>query len=104
LWAGLPVLTQIGETFSGRVAASLIEAIGLPELIASSAEAYEALAVELATNPRKLATLREKLMRQRLTTSLFDTELYTRRLEAAYMAMHGRRLSGLPPDHIHVEP
>jgi predicted O-linked N-acetylglucosamine transferase (SPINDLY family) len=104
LWAGVPVLTQIGQTFPGRVAASLLTSIGLPELVTSSREAFEALAVELATNPDRLSALREKLGRQRLTAPLFDTELYTRRLEAAFAAMHARQQAGLPPDHIHVEP
>ena len=102
LWAGLPVLTRIGETFAGRVAASLLTAIELPELIARSWDEYERHAVELATDPGKLAGLREKLERNRLTTSLFDTETFTRNLESAYQAMHARRQAGLPPDHIQV--
>ncbi len=104
LWAGLPVLTLIGDTFPGRVAASLLRAIGMPELITSTREAYEALAIELATHPARLSASREKLARQRLTTDLFATERYTRRLEAAYEAMRERYLSALPPDHIHIEP
>ncbi len=104
LWAGLPVLTQIGETFAGRVAASLLTAIGLPELITSSQAEYEALAVELATSPEKLSAIKDKLAENRLTTPLFDTERYTRNLEAAYHAMVERHHADLPPDHIYVEP
>jgi predicted O-linked N-acetylglucosamine transferase (SPINDLY family) len=100
LWAGLPVVTCVGGTFAGRVAASLLNAVGLPELTATSADAYEALAIDLATHPEKLAAVRSKLAANRLTTSLFDTRLTTRHLEAAYGAMHERHQSGLSPDHI----
>jgi predicted O-linked N-acetylglucosamine transferase (SPINDLY family) len=102
LWAGLPVLTQIGDTFSGRVAASLLHAIGLPELVTTTADEYEALAVELATNPERLQSIRARLDANRLTTPLFDTARFTRRLEAAYRAMHGRAAAGLEPAAIRV--
>jgi protein O-GlcNAc transferase len=102
LWVGLPVLTQIGETFAGRVAASLLEAIGLPELVTSSEHAYEALAVELATNPDKLADVKRKLFNRRFTTALFDTRQFTRHIEKAYLAMTDRSRRGLSPDHIYV--
>ena len=102
LWAGLPVLTQIGETFAGRVAASLLTALGLPELIAERPEQFESMAVELATEPAKLAAIKAKLAQNRLTTPLFDTELYTKHLEGAYAAMYQRHQSGLAPEHIHV--
>jgi predicted O-linked N-acetylglucosamine transferase (SPINDLY family) len=101
LWAGLPVVTQIGGTFPGRVAASLLQAIGLPELIASTQQAYQELAIELATNPQKLAAIKHKLANNRRTKSLFDTQLFTRRIEAAYNGMYERYLSGLPSDHLH---
>jgi hypothetical protein len=80
LWAGLPVLTQIGSSFAGRVAASLLKAINLPELITHSPEEYEALAIELALNKEKLQSIREKLARNLITTPLFDTPLYTKQL------------------------
>lgn len=102
LWAGLPVLTQIGETFAGRVAASLLTAIGLPELITSTPQAYEDLAIELATNSEKLAAIKRKLADNRLTTPLFDTKLFAKHIEAAYTTMHERCRAGLPPDHIYV--
>lgn len=103
LWTGLPVLTRIGETFAGRVAASLLNAIGLPELITTTLDAYEALAVELATCPDALRAFKTKLQDNRLTTPLFDTALFTRHLEAAYTALHRRARAGLPPTHIHIE-
>ena len=102
LWAGLPVLTQIGETFAGRVGASLLSAIGLPELITSTTEEYEALAIELAKSTEKLAIIRSRLANNRLTTPLFDTRQFTRHIEAAYVAMYERFRANLPFDHIHV--
>ena len=102
LWAGLPVLTQIGETFAGRMAASLLTAIHLPELIATTQKDYEALAVELAMNPDKLANIKQKLADNRLTTQLFDIDCFTNHIEAAYVQMYQRSQSGLPPDHINT--
>jgi predicted O-linked N-acetylglucosamine transferase (SPINDLY family) len=98
LWAGLPVLTQIGETYAGRVAASLLTAIGLPDLITSTQEQYETLAIALAAETERLAELRERLARNRLTTPLFDTHRYTRDLEAAYDSIQARYEAGLPPE------
>ena len=103
LWAGLPVLTQIGATFAGRVAASLLKAIGLPELITESQSDYEARAIALAVSPEELSTIKNKLARNRLTTALFDTERYTRHLEAAYQVMYERYHAELPPDHIYIQ-
>jgi predicted O-linked N-acetylglucosamine transferase (SPINDLY family) len=100
LWAGLPVLTCPGQTYAARVAASLLTTIGLPELIAETPAQYEALAIELAANPEKLAGIKAKLAQNRLTTPLFDTGLFTRHLEAAYTQMYDRYQAGLPPEHI----
>ena len=100
LWAGLPVLTLIGKSFAGRVAASLLSAIGLPELIATTLEEYENLAIELAINPRKLNEIKQKLANNRLTTPLFDTPLFTRNLEAAYLKMCELNQAGLEAEHI----
>jgi predicted O-linked N-acetylglucosamine transferase (SPINDLY family) len=102
LWTGLPVLTLMGQSFASRVAASLLNAIGLPELITNTQEEYEALAIELATNPQKLVEIKLKLANNRLTTPLFDTPLFTKNLEAAYIKMHERCLAGLPPECIYV--
>jgi predicted O-linked N-acetylglucosamine transferase (SPINDLY family) len=90
LWAGLPVLTTPGSTFAGRVAASLIKAIGLPEMIAPSPEAYEAMALQLARDANALAEIKAKLQRNRGIHALFDTARFTRSLEAAYAKLYER--------------
>ncbi len=88
LWANLPVLTLMGQSFASRMAASILNAIGLPELITYTQEEYEALAIELAVNPEKLADIKGKLDANRLTTHLFDTPLFTKNIEAAYIRMY----------------
>jgi predicted O-linked N-acetylglucosamine transferase (SPINDLY family) len=103
LWAGLPVLTCMGESFASRVAASLLNAIDLPELVTTTQEQYEALAIVLATNPEKLKAIKDKLEHNRLTTALFDTRRYTLHIEAAYKQMYERYQAGLSPDHIYIE-
>jgi len=102
LWAGLPVLTQVGRTFAGRVAASLLNALDLAELMTHSQDEYEEAAIGLATNPARLALIKDKLARNRLSAPLFNTKAFTRNLEAAYTAMHERHQAGLAPDHIRV--
>lgn len=102
LWAGLPVLTRLGETFAQRMAGSLLNAIGLPGLITQSHQAYEALAIELATNPDRLREIRRRLGANRATHPLFDTAGFTRSLEQAYVAMKQRTDAGQPPDHIEL--
>jgi predicted O-linked N-acetylglucosamine transferase (SPINDLY family) len=102
LWTGLPVLTLMGRSFASRVAASLLNAIGLPELITNTQEEYEALAIELAMNPKKLADIKLKLAHTRLTTPLFDTPLFTKNLESAYTKMYERYQNDLGPDHISI--
>ena len=102
LWTGLPVLTLMGRSFASRVAASLLNAVGLPELITSTQEEYEALAIELALNPHKLADIKLKLAKNRLTTPLFDTPLFTKNLESAYIKMYERYQDDLEPDHITI--
>ena len=97
LWAGVPVLTCMGEMFPARVAASLLQAVGLPELITHSLEAYEERAVRLATRPVELAELHAKLAENRLRTPLFDTERFARHLERGYEMMWERHARGLPP-------
>ena len=88
LWAGLPVLTLAGEAFASRMAASLLNAVGLPELITNTQEAYEVLAIDLAINHEKLDEIREKLTNNRLTNILFDAPLFTKNLEAAYIQVY----------------
>lgn len=104
LWAGLPVLTCMGETFASRVGASLLQAVGLPELIAATQEEYERLAVALASNPDSLAGIQAKLAGNLRTTPLFDTALSARHLEAAFARMYDRYRAGLPPEHIRPDP
>ena len=97
LWAGVPVLTCRGATFAGRVAASLLAAIGLSELIAPSLDAYERRARELAEDASALAAIKAKLARNRDTHPLFDTARITRHLEAAYTGMWERQQRGERP-------
>lgn len=104
LWAGLPVLTCAGQSFAARVAASLLNAVGMPELITHSLDEYEALALALARDPERLAGLKRKLEQNRLTTPLFDSKLFARHIEAAYEAMIARYDAGLPPDLIEIAP
>jgi len=102
LWTGLPVLTLMGRSFASRVAASLLNAIGLPELITKTQEEYEALAIELAMNPKKLADIKLKLAKNRLTAPLFDTPLFTKNLESAYIKIYERYQNDLGPDNITI--
>ena len=97
LWVGLPLVTCVGDTFAGRVAGSLLRAVGLPELATHSREEYEALALRLALDPPLLAGLRARLARNRLTCPLFDTARFARNLEAAYHRMQQCRIDGLTP-------
>jgi len=102
LWTGLPVLTMMGKSFASRVAASLLNAIDLPELITNTQEDYEAMAVDLATKPEKLNTVRKNLLENRLIRPLFNTPLFTKNLEAAYIKMYEKHLAELEPDHITI--
>ena len=87
LWAGLPVVTRLGESFAGRVAASLLNAVGLSELVTHSIEDYEALALRLAKDPSLLEGYRNQLAKNRLTHPLFDTDRFRRHIEASYLQM-----------------
>lgn len=102
LWAGLPVLTRRGGSFVGRMAASLLAALDLQELVVESEQEYEAAAISLARDPRELARVRDRLMKNREAGPLFDIRGYTRHLEAAYREMHRRCRAGLAPDHFDV--
>jgi predicted O-linked N-acetylglucosamine transferase (SPINDLY family) len=97
LWAGLPLLTRPGNTFPGRVAASLLMALDMPELVTSSPEEYEQVALALARDPDRLARVKAKLLRNRRTEPLFDTARFTRDLEKAYTMMWERSQKGEPP-------
>ena len=102
LWVGLPVITLQGKSFASRVAASLLDAIGLPELVTNSQEEYETLAIDLALNHSKYADIKLKLANNRLTTPLFDTPLFTKNLETAYIKMYQQYQAKLEPDHIFI--
>ena len=102
LWAGLPVLTLLGKSFASRVAASLLNAIGLPELITKTQAEYESMAIELAHNPEILVLIKEKLNANRLRAPLFDTPLFTKHLELAYTKMHEQHHAKLAPDNLWI--
>ncbi|MBV9199584.1 MAG: tetratricopeptide repeat protein [Alphaproteobacteria bacterium] len=97
LWAGLPVLTCAGSTFASRVAGSLLKAVGLDELITTSLQEYEGVALRLARDAGLLGRLRARLAENRLNSPLFDSEHSARALEAAYQRMCENRRAGLPP-------
>lgn len=104
LWAGLPVLTCAGSSFAGRVAASLLAALGIPELVASTLEDYTMRALTFANSPGLLKEVRGKVMHQRSAAALFDTDLYRCHLESAYFAVRERQRDGAPPSGMDVNP
>ncbi len=101
---GLPVLTCKGEAFAGRVAATLLHAVGIPELITSNLEDYQTLALKLARDAALLAEIKAKLVGHRNTYPLFDTVRFTRHIEAAYMTMCETWQRGEAPKSFSVEP
>ena len=103
LWAGVPVVTMLGGHFAGRVAASLLQAAGLPELVTYSTRSYLDVATKLARDPERLAALKQRLADNRRTAPLFDTKLYVRHLERGFEAMMARYESGEPPAPIAIE-
>lgn len=104
LWAGLPVLTCMGTTFPARVAASQLQAAGLPELVTTSPSEYESLAQALAQTPGRITSLKEKLKHNREIAPLFDTALFTRHLESAFITMWEHHQRGFPPTGFSVPP
>jgi predicted O-linked N-acetylglucosamine transferase (SPINDLY family) len=103
LWAGLPVLTRCGESFASRVAASLLTALDLPELITVSQADFEDRAVALALDAIQLGKLRKSVASKRLTAPLFDTPRYVRHLEAAFEVVVQKSRAGLSPEHLHIQ-
>src|SRR4029077_4892538 len=87
LWAGLPVLTWTGDTFAGRVAGSLLNAIGLADMIVETRDVYTSAAIRLAREPDALRNIRERLVANRRTCPLFDTARFARHIESAYVGM-----------------
>lgn len=102
LWCGLPLVTRPGASFASRVAASLLKALDLPELIAADQGAYEALAILLATDTLRLGEIKSRLEQNRLTSPLFATALTTKHLEIAYQRIHDRYHAGLPPQDLQI--
>jgi predicted O-linked N-acetylglucosamine transferase (SPINDLY family) len=96
LWAGIPILTMVGETFVGRMAASMLHAVGLADLVTKSLQDYEALALRIATEPAFCASLKDKLAYSRETCPLFDTARFARDMEAVYTTMYQDRQRGDP--------
>lgn len=103
LWVGLPVLTLAGRSYAARMAGSLLRAVGLPELVTYSREAYEALALRLASDPGLLDGIRQKLTANIATAPLFDTDRFRKHIEAAYREMWARHLRGEAPAVIVVD-
>ena len=103
LWAGLPVLTKLGQGFASRVAGSLLTAVGLPELVTTTAGDYERLALRLALQPDELKAVKDKLAGNLKTAPLFDTERFTRHIEAAYTRMYERMQQGLAPGSFYIK-
>jgi predicted O-linked N-acetylglucosamine transferase (SPINDLY family) len=104
LWGGCPVITCLGRAFPGRVAGSLLRAVGLPELVTQSLADYESLALQLALEPDRLRAIREKLQANRLTTALFDSRRFTRHLESAFESMWRMHVAGESPQSFAVAP
>jgi protein O-GlcNAc transferase len=100
LWVGCPVLTCLGSTFPGRVAASILEAFGMPEMITTTPEAYYNLAKKLALDTSKLKAIRQQVAAHRDTQALFDIDRYTIHIEQLYQQMYQRHQDGLPADHL----
>jgi predicted O-linked N-acetylglucosamine transferase (SPINDLY family) len=103
LWAGVPLITCQGKAFAGRVGASLLRSVGLPELVTESLADYEAAALRLATDPAALAEVRQKLANNRETCPLFDADRFRRHIEAAYTTMWETWQRGEPPRSFAVE-
>ena len=102
LWAGLPVVTKLGQGFAARVAGSLLSAIDMPELITETEQEYESLILDLATNPERLGAIKLELAANRLSKPLFNTELFTKHLEDGYQRAYQQYFDGKKPEAIYV--
>lgn len=103
LWAGLPVVTKLGQGFSARVAGSLLHAIGIPELVTENEKTYEKPIIDLAHDQERLSIIREKLATNRQSKPLFNTEGYTKYLEDGYRQAYQCALEGKEPQTIIVK-
>jgi len=104
LWTGVPLITQAGTTFPGRVAASLLAAAGLPELVTANAGDFEALTIKLGNDPKALKKLKDKLAKNKAKCALFDTTAFAKHIEAAYETMWKTWLAGENPKSFAVKP
>ena len=102
LKTGTPIITYMGNTFASRVGASLLNAVGLPELIAFTREQYENLAIDYALTPEKLNISKSKLKINLLCSPLFNSSLFTKNLEEAYVKIYDRFHDNLKPDHFTI--
>ena len=100
---GLPLLTLKGDSFNSREAANIVNAVNLPEMVTSSQEEYESLAIELANNPNKFSKIKTKLKENLSTAPLYDTAKFTKNIESAYMVMYERYHNDREPEHIYLE-
>lgn len=103
LRVGLPVLTRVGKSFAGRMGASILKAVGLPELVTTTVHEYEDLAVELAQNPENMQSIRQKLAANLPNSALFDNNTFARNIETAFQTIHIRACQGLPTTHVLVK-
>ena len=103
LWAGLPVVTKLGNSFVARVAGSLLNAMGLPELVTENEKDYESLIIDLALNPDKLLKIKEKLLINRISQPLFDSEMYTKHLENGYKKAYEYHVNGIMQQTIDIK-
>tara|TARA_B110000003_G_scaffold239857_1_gene246157 strand:- start:67 stop:603 length:537 start_codon:yes stop_codon:yes gene_type:complete len=102
LWMGVPILTKRGQSYTSRMASSLLNSIGLPELITSNTEDYLNLAIELATNSNKLNSIKHKLKENRLQKPLFNTEVFTRNFEEGLEKVYKNYIEGNKPKNISI--
>jgi len=102
LWAGLPIVTKSGKSYTSRMATSMLDAVGLSELVTTTEKEYEELILDLATNPDKLSEIRARLSKNRLSEPLFDTELYIKHLEEGYRRVYENYAKGNKPQIINV--
>ena len=100
---GLPVLTYPGKSFSSRMGSSLLNAVNMPELVASSEKEYELMAIELANNPIKLKTIKDKLLKNLSEADLYNSNQFTKNIESAFKLMYDRYHKGIDPDHIYIQ-
>ena len=103
LWSSLPVITHIGQSFASRVSASLLTAIGLSELITKTEKEYEELTFKIANNKSLLNEIKKKLNKNRLIKPLFNTKLFTKNIESAFVIMHERYHSNIMVKNIEIK-